>query len=596
MTFEVVFFFILIGVAMIFFIFELVAIDITAIALLTILLATGYLDIGEAVAGFSNKAVITIGLMFILSKALVNTGVLEVLGDRVSRLGGEKKWVTMGILLVLISVFSGFINNTAAVAIFLPLVLQLCRKFKLSPSKMLIPLSFAGIYGGTLTLIGTSTNLLVGAIAEKEGVAPLGMFEFTKLGLIFLVVGTVYNLWIVPKILPSRAAVSSLTRSYHLSPFLTELQISADSPLINSTCLIRQVNHKYNVSILSVIRGDMRYEKGIRFLELMAGDILIVNGTMDDFMIFSEQEKLLLLTEIKMDEAELTSGGSIVVEALIPPQSGLISKTLSQVNFRGKFGALVLAIRREGATLRDKVAHTVLRFADTLLIYLPESHLEDFSDNNDLAILQEHKIQLHKVRFWWLAIAIIPIVMITAALEIVYILEAALIGVTVLLILKGITINEAYKAINWPVIIILAVFVPVGFAMEKTGAADLIGSSIVQLGNWFPPEIAPHAVLSFVYLVTVILTAVMSNNSTAIVLTPIVISVAESMGVSVRPFIFAVCYGASTCFMTPIGYQTNLMVYGPGNYRFMDFVKAGLPIGIIFWIIGTLLIPVFWPF
>ena len=595
MTIEIAFFLLIIAGALILFIFEVFPMDVTALTLLTVLLVTGYLDLTEAISGFSNQAVLTVAAMFILSQALVKTGFVEVLGDRLSSLG-RRSWIGIAMFLLTTSIFSGFINNTAAVAIFIPLAVHLAQKFQISPSKLLIPLSFAGIYGGMITLIGSSTNLLVSAMVEDRGFAPLGMFEFAAMGLVFLVAGTGYNVWIVPRILPSRAAVSSLTRKYHMSPYLTEFEIAEGSPLIGSTCFDRGVNEKYDITILSIIRGDIRFETNIRNLGLNQGDILLARGTLENFVRFREEEKALLLTDTKMSQSELTSGESVIVEGLVPQGSELIGKSVKDVDFRNKFRAFVLAIRREGKTLREKIARIPLHFADALLIFVPKSRLDSLMASPDLALMHEHDIRIHKVKFWWLAIGVIPLIMMVAALGLTHILQAALIGTVVLLVLRGITIQEAYRSVNWSVIILIAAFVPVGIAVERSGTAALIGSSIAIFGNSFPMSLAPYAALSLLYLVAVGLTSVLSNNAAAIVLVPVSFAVAHELGVDPRPFVFALCFGASTAFMTPLGYQTNLMVYGPGQYRFSDFVRAGTPLNLIFWVLGTVFIPLFWPF
>ena len=571
-------------------------IDVTALTLLTVLFLVGYLDVGEAISGFSNKAVLTVAAMLVLSRALVKTGFLEVFADQLSSLAGKNIWLGLSIFLLAASLISGFINNTATVAIFIPLALQLSQRFQISPSKILIPLSYAAIYGGTLTLIGTSTNLLVSSVVEDYGIQPLGMFEFAGMGLIFLITGTIYNLWVVPKILPSRAAVSSLTRSYHMSPYLTEFKVAENSPLIGVSCMDRGVNENYDITILALIRDKQRYDSDIRNIKLQKGDILLSRGTFKNFLRFREEEKVLLLTEVKMSQTELTGDESVIIEGLIPPGSSLIGKSLKELDFRNKFGAFVLAIRREGKTLREKIAHIVLHFADTLLIFVPKSNLSALDRNPDIAVLQEHEISLHKTRFWWLAIAIIPLIMISATLGIIEILGAAIVGVVILLLVRSLNIQEAYRSIDWSVIVLIAAFIPVGIVVERTGTADLIGSGIINLGALFKPEFAPYASLSILYLVAVLMTSIMSNNSAAIVLIPVALSIGNQLGVDIRPFIFTICFGASTSFMTPMGYQTNLMVYGPGSYRFGDFVKAGAPLNVLFWLLATIFIPMIWPF
>ena len=596
MTIEILIFLLLLGIVIVLFTLDVLPIDVTALAFLVVLLATGYLNIEEAISGFSNKAVITIAVMFVLSQALVKTGFLEVVADRLSKVGNKNQLFGLAVFLVTVSIFSAFINNTAAVAIFIPLAIQLSQKWGISPSKVLIPLSFAAIYGGTMTLIGTSTNLLVSSIVMDYQIDPLGMFEFTAMGLIFMAVGTVYNTWIVPSILPSRAGISSLTRSYHLAPYLTEFKVSDGSYLIGSTCMKRSINEKYDITVLAIIRDSERFDTDIRNIELQKNDILLVRGNLENFIRFREEEKTLFLTDVKMGQEELTGDESLVVEGLVPQKSDLIGKTLKDINFRKKYGAFVLAIRREGKTLKKKIAHIVIHFADTLLIFVPKSRITTIDDSPDIAVLQEHEIQLHKGRFWWLAIAIIPIIMLTAAFGILDILVVSLIGMVILLIVRAITINESYGAINWTVIVFIAAFIPVGIVMKKTGAADILGTAIAHMGGLFPARIAPYAIISILYLVTVLFSAVMSAKSAAIILTPIAIVAAQEFNIDPRPFIFAICYGASTCFMTPIGYQTNLMVFGPGRYRFSDFIKTGLPLNLIFWILATIFIPVIWPF
>jgi len=569
--------------------------DVTALALLTVLLATDLLSIEEAISGFSNQAVLTVGLMFVLSSALVKTGFLEVVADKLSY-GNKNSWVTIGFFLLITSITSAFINNTAAVAIFIPLALHLSQRLHISPSKLLIPLSYAGIYGGTITLIGTSTNLLVNSIAVDNGITPFTMFEFSRMGIIFLIIGTAYTVFIVPRILPARAGISSLTRNYHMAPYLTEIEIDVDSPLVGTSLAKREIGKNYGVDILSVIRGTFRFDSNFRDLILKEGDILLVHGTLEHFIELRDKEVMLLLTDMKIDQSELLGSESTIVEGMVTQGSELIGKTLRDLDFRNAYDGFVMAVRREEKTLRDRVSKIPLQFADTLLIFLPKSRLGALNNHSGLAVLQELDVKIHKVRFWWLAIAVIPLIMLTASLGWIDILEAALIGTVILLLAKSISIQEAYKSINWSVIILIAAFVPVGIAMDRSGAADIVAASIIGVGNLFPPDMAASASLSALYLVAAVLTAVLSNNTAAIVLVPVALAISQQLGVDARGLLLAVCFGASTSFMTPMGYQTNLMVYGPGRYHFKDFVTAGLPLSLAFWVLATICIPKFWPF
>ncbi|NQV16852.1 SLC13 family permease [bacterium] len=575
---------------------EIVPIDVLGIGLLLVLWFTGYVDGPQAVAGFSNKAVLTVAVMFVLSHALVKTGILENLAQYFFVLERKKRWLGTGLFLITISLFSGFINNVAAVAIFIPVAMHLASKSRVSPSKLLIPLSYAAMYGGTITLIGTSTNLLVSSVGESHGLEPLGMFEFLPLGLVFLVAGTIYSLVVLPRILPSRAPVSTLVGKYHMAPYLTEFRIDLESPLIGSTCRQKQVNERYEITVLAVIRDGKQITADVGNLELCAGDILLTKGALENFLKFHQKEKVLALSDVKLSEQDLQAGDNVLVEGLVGPESTLAGKSLSDIDFRRKYRAFVLAIGRRGITIKKKIAHIRLQFADTLLMLMPAERISEIRGGPDLIILQHHEINMRKKAIRWLAVFVIPIIMVLAATGVMDILAAALLGAFLLLATQHISTREAYGSINWPVIVFIAAFIPFGTAMESSGAAQIIGNSVTSLAKLFPESLIPYAMLSLLYLITSLVTAVISNNVAAIVLTPVAIAAASSLGVDSRPMIFAICYAASASFMTPIGYQTNLMVYGPGKYRFMDYIKAGAPLTLIFWLIASVLIPFFWPF
>ena len=349
----------ILGSGIVLFITELFSIDVTAMLLLTVLLLLGYLSPSEALSGFSNPAVITIALLFILSHALQKTGLLEYVVVRINRLTSQSKSIGNIVYLLTIGFASAFVNNTAIVALFIPVTIRMAKKLKTSPSKLLIPLSYAAILGGTLTLVGTSTNLLVNSIYSNSGATkPLGMFEFTKYGLILLGIGLTYIMIIAPKILPSRSITSSLTRSYRLGGYLTEMKLSDKSPLIGKTCLDRGINYNYDVMVLSIYRDNKELiSRNIRRKKLKAGDVLFVRGSLENFLRMKEVEKVTLLTDEKLTQEELEQENNILVECLLSDQSSLIGDTLLTSNFRRRFGAFILAIRRDGTIFRKKIAH-----------------------------------------------------------------------------------------------------------------------------------------------------------------------------------------------------------------------------------------------
>ena len=404
MTFEIIFVLGLIILAFILFITEKFSLDVTALLILTILFIGGFLSVDEAISGFSNPAVITISLLFILSQGLQKTRVLEYLIVRINKLVSKSKNLGLGVYLLTIAIASALMNNTAIVAVFMPVTIRLAHQYHMSPSKLLIPLSYAAIMGGTLTLVGTSTNLIVNSIYIESGGSALGMFEFAKYGWITLIVGLIYVLWIAPKILPSRTVTSSLTQSYHMAGYLTEMKISADSPLIGSTCQDRNVNQSYDVIVLDIQREGRLITYNVGRQILKEGDILFVKGSVESFLRMKEVEKVSLLTDEKLTQTELEQDDNILVECMISDQSDVVGKTLRESRFRKRFGAFILAIRREGAIIRKKIAHVVIHTYDALLIYGKRKQLQQMAASGEFILMGEVTADLLKVKLWWSSI------------------------------------------------------------------------------------------------------------------------------------------------------------------------------------------------
>ena len=596
MTPDIILVMVLLLFGFIMFVTEMFSIDVTAMILLTILFMLGYLTPSEALSGFSNPAVITIAFLFIISRALQKTRILEYLIVRVRRLADKSILIGRAVYLFTIGVASAVVNNTAIVAIFMPVSIRLAQKYKMSPSKMLIPLSYSAILGGTLTLVGTSTNLLVNSIYVKvPGVEPMGMFEFFKYGAILMVVGLLYILFIAPMILPSRTSTSSLTKSYRLGGYLTEMRITAESPLNGRTCLERGINKNYDVMVLDILRDNKMITNMIRLTKLKEGDVLFVRGTLENFLRMKEVEKVALLTDEKLTQEELEQEDNVVLECLITDKSDLVGKSLMTSNFRRRFGSFILAIRREGTIVREKIAHVVLSAYDTLLVYGPKSKVNELSKTNEFVVLGEVDAELRKQRFWWMTIVVIIGTIALAAFGFMPIVKSAMLGVVILLALKILTPQESYQSINWQVIILISALIPVGIVIQKTGTAGWIAGLISSATESVPSEWQPRVLLALIYLITIFLTEISSNAATAIIMTPISIAVAQQMGFDPRAFVFAVAFAASASFITPVGYQTNLMVYGPGGYKFSDYIRVGFPLAFIFWIMAIFILPILWP-
>ena len=598
MTLEIAIVLGVITLMFILFVMELFPLDVTALSILAVVLVLGYISPEEAISGFANPAVIIIALLFVLSHALQKSGILEYMVIRLNKLTERSRFLGLFVFLISVALASAFVNNTAIVAIFIPLTIRLAQKYNLSPSKLLMPLSYIAIIGGTLTLVGTSTNLLVNSIYVNtiSSAPPLGMFEFAKFGLVMLVIGMAYLLIAVPFLIPSRTVTSSLTKSYHMGGYLTELKVSEESPLVGRTCKERAVNKNYDITVLDILRDGKLISKNIRDTIIYPEDILFVRGSLENFLRMKEVEKVTMLTDEKLTQDELIHDDNTLVECLITNQTDLVGKSLMEINFRRRFGSFILAIRREGEILRKKIAHVVLQAFDTLLIYGPIEKIKELSDSGDFIVLGEIEATLQKHKYWWVSVAVIFGAVILAALGIVPILKGALIGAIFLLVIRVITANEAYQSINWQVIVLIAALIPLGIVIQKSGTSFWIGTVLNDIANAFDPLIRPTIMLSLIYLVTIILTEMTSNAATAIIMTPIAISAAQQMGLDPRTFVFAVCFAASASFITPIGYQTNLMVYSPGGYKFTDYVRVGLPLAIVLWCMATWLIPILWPF
>ena len=587
---------VIIVIALVLFITELFPIDVTALVVLGLLLIFGLVTPNESLSGFSNPAVITIGCLFIMSYALQKSHVLEYVIININKIIDKSQTLGMVVYLFCIGIASAVVNNTAIVAIFMPVTIRLADKYNISPSKVLIPLSYAAILGGTLTLVGTSTNLIVNSILVDSSGISLGMLEFAKFGIIKFTVGLIYIFTIGHRLLPSRVAKSSSITDYSLDGYLTEFKINENSPLCGKTLLDRKINENYDVIVLDVLRGGEIITSNLRSLVLKQEDVLFVKGSFDNFQRLKEIENLSLLTDVKLTQEELEQEDHILAECLITDNSELIGQTLQEANFRRSFGSFVLAIRREGEVIRRKLAKFILKPFDTLLVYGPQDRINQLASKEGFIVLGKVNASLDSHPLWWLSIFTILFAVVMAIFKIIPIVVGVILGVIALLLARVITPNEAYSSIHWQVIIVIAAFLPMGAAMKKTGLDEIIGSSIGNIVNLFPVDLIPYFLLAIIYLITMVLTEIASNVATAIIMTPIALTLATQFGFDPRPFIFAVCYAASASFITPIGYQTNLMVFGPGGYRYSDYIKVGLPLGIILWIISVFVIPMIWPF
>jgi len=579
-------------------------VDVVAIIAMSVLILTGVISAEEGVSGFSNPATITVAAMFIISAALFKSGAVVGLGNKMASLFRYNFWLGVLVLMLTVAAISAFINNTPVVAIFIPILAGAAASSNHSLGKMLMPLSFATMFGGLCTLVGTSTNILVSGVAADHGLEPFAMFEMAKMGLVLLGAGVVYMMVIGIRLIPNRGTNEGLVKKFGMGDYLTEIVLQKNAPSLGKTIAESPLVKSLEIDILEVKKNGQYYIMPSGDMILEEGDILKVRCDVSKIKTLKERQGIALKTDLKFGEQNKRGSATekeeekmILVEAVIATNSHFEGKTVKQLGFRQRYGATVLAIRHRGEVMREKVATTVLRSGDTLLIevdrdklpYLQQLQLRGrytFLIVSEIGFPKFRKDKIYTVVFTLAAIIAM------ASLEILPIMVAALVGSMFLVVTKCISMEEAYTAIDWKVIFLLAGAMSLGVALDNSGAAGMISNFLIGLvGGW-----GPTAVLSILFLLTTLLTSMMSNNASAVLLAPIAIASAIALDVDPRPMLMAITFAASSSFMTPVGYQTNTMIFGAGKYKFVDFLRVGGPLNLIFWILATWLIPVFFPF
>ena len=590
MTWEIAFVLGLTVCAVVLFVTEKFSTDIVAILVMIVLLVFRVLTPAEGLAGFANTATVTVGAMFVLSAGMFRSGAVNFVGRGLGRLARHSSGLMLFVLMVGVGVLSSFLNNTAAVAILIPVVIVVARRADTSPSQLLMPLSFASMFGGMCTVLGTSTNILASAISEQAGLGAFGMFEFTKLGVIFFAVGVTYMMTVGRKLVPDHRGRGDLTTSFGLGDYLTDLILQADSKSVGKALESAPLVKDLGIEVLQIRRGEDTLRPTPETV-LCENDVLRIQGNLRTINELKDRAGVAFGMSVKWRDEDLQSTDTRLVEAVVGPSSPLAGKSLAESRLRENFGASVLAVRQHGTLRHSEFENITLMPGDALLIDVPNDQIEHLTEQRVFLVVSRAGIP----RFNWpkaaKALAIVVSVVVVAATGLLPIVAAAATGALAMVLSRCISTDEAYGAIEWNVLFLLAGMLSLGAAMEKTGASTMLAEGMVNAVGGF----GPIALLAAFFGATMLLTEVMSNNATVALLLPIAITTAHSIDANPRTFMFAVVFAASSSFMTPVGYQTNTMIYGPGQYRFVDFVRVGAPLNLIFWILGVLLIPWFWP-
>lgn len=574
--------------------------DILAMSALCVLVLSGLLPMDTAFQVFSNDAPITIAAMFILSAGLEKTGVIDWIGHGLNRIVSRQLWLTFPALMILVAFCSAFVNNTPVVAILMPVLLTMCRKKNIAASKVLIPLSYAAVLGGCCTLIGTSTNIVVNNVASEQGMMPpLGMFEFSGLGLILLGVGIVYVTVLGPSLLPDRQSISSVLAPSERRQFLCHLLVKPGSILVGQRLTESPLgNSVTSFRIIEVRRGGARLTLPLNQVVVSAYDrVMVAVSSKNMSTETAGSETLLPEVAERLGIENLSTIKGAVIEGIIAPHSRLIGKSLRSARFRQTYGMLVLAVHRRGLNLEHGFQDAELQFGDTVLMLGPLSTFSQMREAGDFTLLEDHGPERGNIKQAWIVVASLAGVVTFSALNWVPIALAALIACVVVLWARCLNPREAYESIDWTVLFMLYGMLAIGEALRVCGAPNLIAESVVTISqNMVPAAWLPLFVLALFYLIGNVLTEVLSNTATAVILTPIALGFATSLNLDPRPFVIAVAFSSSLAFTTPIGYQTHMMVYGAGGYRFSDFVRFGLPLNLIVWIVATYYIWKIWGF
>ncbi|MFC0264692.1 SLC13 family permease [Fontibacter flavus] len=565
--------------------------DLVAVFCLLILTICKIIPFEEAFLGFAHPAVITVAVILVVSKALQDSGLIEILGQKVIQLGNNLT-LQISLLSIIVCVASAFMNNVGALAIMMPVAIHIAQKSGHSPSSILMPISFASLLGGMTTLIGTPPNIIIASFRANEVGESFSMFDFAPVGLSLSVLGLLFIIFIGWRILPKRVSSEEGANMFNIEDYITEIEIDEDSKLVDKPLYELTKIIDGDIQILSVVRNKyLMHAPDIR-MKIKTGDIISIESDAEDLKAFLEKSNSKLIAK-KEDLPEIIGGEEISnVEAVVMADAPIINQTAVGLNMRNRYGVNLLAISRQNKKIRKRLDHVKFKVGDVLLLQGGALKMGEILQNIGCLPLADRGFELGKPRKLILALSIFLMSIGIIILDWLPVQIAFTLAALALVVTKTINIKDLYNSIDWPVIVLLGAMLPVGTALEKSGGAELIASYILNLGNSYPAA----AILSVIFVITMLLSNVINNAATVVLMAPIGLGIAHGLGTSSDPFLMAIAVASSAAFLTPIGHQSNTLVMGPGGYMFKDYFKFGLPVSILVTVIGIPLIIYFWPF
>lgn len=593
LNFQIIWVSIVLIAALILLISEIISGDKTALGIMAVLSLTGTLTPAETAAGFANPAVITVGAMFLLSHGLIRTGAVGFVTELVLRFSKGSHTFAFLLILVTVAFSSAFISNTPVVVLFIPIIMGLSCDYDISPSMLLIPLSYSSILAGTCTLIGTSTNIIVSDLAASYGQGMLSMFELGKIGLPLAILGLIFLFFISPRLIPGRTAPVCQLDEGKEKRYIAELIVPAKSPLIGIDNILDHAGEILGLDVIEIFRDTDIIDPARTRITVQQDDILLVKGSAEDLLACLKKQ----VVELAHGEENMTFGGGLkddlIVELIVPPLSALLREPLLSTDLQDDPDIRIIAIRsRLSHYPHQKIQQVRLKTGDIILVRCPRNKLSKIRNDKDFIVIEDiHHAIIDKEKAG-LAGGIFIAVILGATFGAADIMVCALTGVLLMTLTHCIRLKDAYRSMQPDVLLLIIGTISLGLAMEKTGTTRLYADFFLTLFK----GTGPGMVLFGIILLTSLCSHILSNNATAVLILPIALSTAVSLGVNPKPFIIGICLGASACFASPIGYQTNLLVYGPGGYRFSDYLKLGVPLNILVVLFASFFIPMIWPF